>query len=372
MKAIKLPFKVKSAILACGADLKGAFALAKGDKAYLFDGFGDLSDLDNFTRYEKAVVRAEKKLKIKPQIVVCDLHPGYFSTRFAEDYTLSAIRYPLFKVQHHEAHIASAIIDNGISGEVLGVAFDGTGYGTDGKIWGGEFFIGNAKKFKRVAHLEYLPMPGGDMTIREPWRMAASYIWKNRDSAHFSGRMVGRKKWAILKIMIEKNINSPMTSSMGRLFDAVGSLVLNKERSGFEAELPIELEKIVDKNECGHYDFELKTRDGPDSIDMSKAIRGILKDLDKKVPRSAISAKFHNTAAFVILKAAKRFNSKDVVLSGGVFQNKFLSKKTRELLGEEGFKVYMHSKIDTNDSGIPLGQIAIANARASAFASNYL
>jgi len=357
MRTIKLPFRVKRPILACGADLKGAFALAKGSDAYLFDGFGDLSELDNFTRYGLAVGAAQRRLKITPQVVVCDMHPGYFSTQFAESYKLSAISCQLYRVQHHEAHIASAIVDNDIKGDVLGAAFDGTGYGTDGNIWGGEFFTGNVKKFKRAAHLDYIPMPGGEACIREPWRMAASYLWKNRDRHHFS------KRRAILKIMIEKKINSPLTSSMGRLFDAVGSLVLNKENASFEAELPIELEKIADKNERGHYDFELKKGNGPILIDMSKAIKGILRDLDKKFRKPKISAKFHNTIALMILKAAERFNIKNVVLSGGVFQNRYLKDRAMKLLSESDFKVYAHLNVETNDSGIPIGQSAIANTR---------
>jgi len=358
MKTIELPFTVKRPILACGADMKGAFALAKDRDAYLFDGFGDLSDLDNYARYGKAVRAAEKKLKIYSQAVVCDLHPGYFSTQFAQNFTQYAVRCTLYEVQHHEAHIASAIVDNDIKGDVLGVAFDGTGYGSDGKIWGGEFFVGSAKKFKRVAHLSYIPMPGGDMAIREPWRMAASYIY----SASGDVKCYDKNRWAILKRMVEKNINSPMTSSVGRLFDAAGSLILNKELSRFEAELPMELEKIVDKNESGHYDFEFKKNDIV-SIDMSKTIRGILKDQAKKISKSTIAAKFHNTVALMVLNIAKEFNIKDVVLSGGVFQNKFLSRKTQELLRGNGFKVYSHSNVETNDLGIPLGQIAITNAR---------
>jgi len=371
MKIIMLPFKVKRPILACGADLKGAFALAKGDKAYLFDGFGDLSELDNLTRYEKAVKAAEKRLNIKPQVIVSDLHPDYFSTQFARHKNRDTSHFsgtcagrkmgsvPIFQVQHHEAHIASAIVDNDIRGNVFGVAFDGTGYGPDGRIWGGEFFIGNAKSFKRIAHLEYIPMPGGDACVREPWRMAASYLWKNRDTSHFSGTCAGRKMGCV-PILIEKNINSPMTSSMGRLFDAVGSLVLNKKNSAFEAELPIELEKIVDKNEYGHYDFELKKGDGPISIDMSRTIKGILKDLDKKIPKPRVSAKFHNTIAEMILKIAKISKMKRVVLSGGVFQNRYLKESSMKLLKNNGFKVYAHSNVETNDSGIPIGQIAIA------------
>ncbi|MCX5665703.1 MAG: hypothetical protein NT036_01445 [Candidatus Omnitrophica bacterium] len=358
MKIIELPFKVKKPILACGADMKGAFALAEGRNAYLFEGFGDLSDLDNFTRYEKAVKAAEKKLNIRPQIVVCDLHPNYFSTQFAENRVLAyfsgtkkarKIGAVPFRVQHHEAHIASTIVDNNIKGPVLGVAFDGTGYGTDGNIWGGEFFTGNFKGFKRVAHLDYIPMPGGEVCIKEPWRMAASYLY----SAFGSVEGYDKKRWAILKNMIDKKINSPLTSSMGRLFDAVGSIILNKRTAEFEAELPIKLENIAEKNIDDSYG----------SGGIAKIIKGVVRDIENKEEAAMISAKFHNSIAGMILATAKKSKLKRVVLSGGVFQNKYLLNNTSKLLSKNGFKAFIHFNVSTNDSGIPIGQIAIANAR---------
>ena len=363
MKVMRLPFRVKEPILACGADLKGAFALAKGDKAYLFDGFGDLSDLDNFTRYEKAVGAAKKKLNIRPQVVVCDLHPGYFSTRFAHDYTIHDPRSTIYEAQHHESHIASAIIDGGISGKVLGAAFDGTGYGRDGNIWGGEFFAGGLKSLERIAHLDYIPMPGGEACVREPWRMAASYLYSTFGPNFLKLKIdfvksIDKNSWAILKEMIDKKVNSPLTSSMGRLFDAVGSMILNKRKAKFEAELPIELEKIAVKNIDDSY--------GP--LESAKIIRGIVRDIEKKAAAPIISAKFHNSIAEMILAAAKISKMKRVVLSGGVFQNRYLKDRAMKLLSKNDFKVYAHSNVETNDSGIPLGQIAIANARVSACA----
>ncbi len=365
MKIIKLPFRVKRPILACGADMKGAFALAKGDASYLFDGFGDLSDLDNLTRYEKAVSAAKKRLKIKPEIVACDLHPGYFSTQFAEDYTLSAKRYTLYSVQHHESHIASAIVDNAINGDVLGVAFDGTGYGTDGNIWGGEFLAGKIGSLKRVAHLGYIPMPGGEACIKEPWRMAASYLYSvfGPDFLKLKTdfvKSVDKKRWSILREMIGKKINSPLTSSMGRFFDAAACLVLNKHTAGFEAELPIKFERTAKRGVDNTYD----------STDPGKIIKGMVRDIEKKRPAPIISAKFHNSIAAMILSAARRAKIKKVVLSGGVFQNRYLRDKALTLLGKNGFRVYTHSSIETDDSGIPIGQIAIAHARLSAFAIN--
>lgn len=360
MKKLNLPFRIKKPILACGADLKGAFALAKGDKAYLFDGFGDLADLDNFTKYEKAIVSAEKKLKIAAQIIVCDLHPGYFSTQFCTRY-LNKKNSKLctwYKAQHHEAHIASAIIDNNIKGAVFGVAFDGTGYGLDGNIWGGEFFAGDLKKLKRIAHLEYIPMPGGEMCIKQPWRMAASYLYSVFGPTFLKLKIdfvksIDKKNWAILKEMIDKKINSPLTSSMGRLFDAAGSMILNRKNAEFEAQLPMELEDIAAKNIDDSY--------GSDGS--AKIIKGIIRDMEKKVDAAIISAKFHNSIAEMILAAAKKAKIKRVALSGGVFQNRYLKDRAVRLLDKNNFKVYAHSNMETNDSSIPIGQIAIANER---------
>lgn len=357
-----MPFKVKKPILACGADIKGAFAIARNNEAILVDGFGDLGDLDNFTKYEKAVKRALTALDIKPEIVACDMHPGYFSTQFAEDYTLSAKGSTLCKVQHHEAHIASAIVDNAIKGSVIGIAFDGTGYGLDGNIWGGEFFVGSLKKLKRAGHFEYIPMPGGDKVVTEPWRMTASYLYLiKKNHPKF-------KKYPAIKKMITCGINSPLTSSAGRLFDAVGSLVLCKDIAVKEAELPMELEKIAASSERDIYEFDIKKLSGLSLIDVSKVIKGVLKDLSAKREKGIVSAKFHNTIAKIIsettLEIGKKFKVKKVVLSGGVFQNKYLLSEAVRMLREEGFDVYTHSNVAANDAGIPIGQIAIARHRS--------
>ena len=375
---MKLPFMVRKPILACGADLKGAFALAKGDAAFLYEGFGDLSDLGNFERYENAVSKAIKKTGIKPAVIAHDMHPGYFSTRFAEDFAQKSQRAALYAIQHHEAHVASCIVDNDIKGSVIGVAFDGTGYGLDGNIWGGEFFIGSVKGFKRAAHLEYVPMPGGDAAIRQPWRMAVSYLYTARHSEaakrpkNLKARSFGsslrdspqddRKisRAAFIIDMIEKKINSPLTSSAGRLFDAAASLVLRKDTADFEAELPIALEKIVDRNCDESYTAALPS-------DSAGIIKRVAADVDRKVDSGIISARFHNTVSGMIAQTAKRlckqYRAKKIVLSGGVFQNKFLSEKTVDMLNGGGFSVYTHKNISTTDSGIPVGQIAIANAR---------
>lgn len=351
MKTIKLPFKVKEPVLACGADLKGAFALARGDTAYLYDGFGDLSELDNYTRYESTVAAARKKHGVNPRIVVCDLHPGYYSTNFAQ-------KYNPYRVQHHEAHIASVITDNAIKDRVLGAAFDGTGYGLDGTIWGGEFFEGNIKEFERVGHLDYIPMPGGEACIREPWRMAASYLYYAFGKAFLKLNIafvkeMDRARWQVLQAMIDKKINSPLTSSMGRFFDAAASLVMNKKKAAFEAELPIEFEKMARAGVESSYPVDSS----------SSIIKGLVHDIKKKTDTAMISAKFHNSIAGLILNVAMKRNVKKIVLSGGVFQNTYLVKRAAQLLAENDFRVYTHSAAQTNDSGIPIGQIAIVNER---------
>lgn len=374
MLRIKLPYRIKKAILACGADSKGAFALAEGERAYLVDGFGDLAEIDNLARYEKAISGYKRKLGIKPKVIACDLHPGYYSSVFAESYQPSAISHQLYRVQHHEAHIASALIDNSLTGNVIGLAFDGTGLGYDGNIWGGEFFAGNARRLRRAAHFDYIPMPGGDKAVTEPWRMASSYLYRV-----FGERFVRLKadfmkkfdhgKWAVLEEMIEKKVNSPLTSSLGRLFDAAGSLILSKNKAVFEAELPIKLETMTLESCQDAYQFDIRRKQDMTVIGYSKIIRGLVADLAKDVDRRVISTKFHNSivnaARKVCMDLRKRFGTKKIILSGGVFQNKFLTGRMVLGLEEKGFKVYKSRCISASDSGIAAGQVAIASERLS-------
>lgn len=365
MKTIDLPFRLKNPALACGADMKGAFAFAVAGKAYVKDGFGDLSDPDNLARYEKSVAALAKSLKIKPKAVICDMHPGYFSGGFAARFGAGATRY---KVQHHEAHVAAAMVDNGIRGDVIGVAFDGAGFGPDGAIWGGEFFAGSLKAFRRAAHLEYVHMPGGDAAVKEPWRMGASYLLKAL-GGRFGKHLKDGGRALQLKTMIDKRINSPLTSSAGRLFDAVGNIVLGIQEADFEAHLPMELEKIAPEAYDEHYEFDLRDRSGVYAICVDGAIKGIVADMTIGLDKKILSGRFHNTIAQIIARTAKAIKKRHgpgkVVLSGGVFQNRYLTAKARDLLKRAGFKVYTHLDISTTDSGIPIGQIAIARARGA-------
>jgi hydrogenase maturation protein HypF len=360
VKIIELPFSVRAPILACGADLKGALAVAKGRRAYLFDGFGDLAELANYERYAKTARTAIRRLKIKPRVVVCDMHPGYFSSRFCTAYLREGKpkKCARYSIQHHEAHACGAIADSAACGNVFAAVFDGTGYGSDGNIWGGEFFTGNLRRLRRFSHLEYVPMPGGEACIRQPWRMAASFLY-SAFGARFPGLKIGfvkhidAKKWAVLRDMVDKKVNSPLTSSAGRLFDAAAAIILGMRDSRYEAELPIALEKIT----AGGVDDSYA---GSSSLDI---IRGIARDIGKRVPAPVISARFHNSVAGLILREAKRAKIANIVLTGGVFQNAYLAARARQVLTRSGFKVFTHSGVSTNDSGIPVGQIAAANAR---------
>lgn len=371
MHVLKLPFGVKKEILACGADIKASFCFARDSRAYFTNGFGDLSDINNMEKYEAAVRTVGHKFELRPEIVACDLHPEYFSTRFGQNYairySLSAIRH----IQHHHAHIASCIVDNDIKGKVIGVGFDGAGFGADGRIWGGEFLLADLKSFKRAAYFDYVPMPGGDVAARETWRMAFSYLYNIYGNSVFRQdipflKRAGIKKCKILVRMINKNINSPLTSSMGRLFDGVSSLAGIKNIAAFEGEAAIELEKRADPDCRDKYGYSIKNKDGCLVIETGHIVRDIVGDIKRKEAAGVISSKFHNTIAYIVKDAAcrisKRENIGKIVFSGGVFQNKYLVRRIIELFKETDLNIHFHRNIPTTDAGLALGQIAIANA----------
>jgi len=373
MKLITLSFETAKSILGCGADLKGAFAFAEGNLLFLSDSFGDLEETDNFFNYEEQIRKYQKKLIPGKHIIACDMHPGYHSTRFAEKLSAASRPASFVKVQHHEAHIASLMADNLIMSPIIGIAFDGTGLGQDGNIWGGEFFIGVPKKFIRAARFNYLPMPGMDMAVSQPWRMASSYLYSSFGEDFLKLKMgfvkkLDKKKWPVIRRMIDGNINSPLTSSVGRLFDAASSMVLNKFSASYEAELPINFEKIADTSCEERYRFNISRKAGMMVINTRGIVRGIAEDIIKKEKPSVISAKFHNTLAEIIVKVSvclrKRFDINMVGLSGGVFQNSILTDAAKRGLSEKGFNVYTHSRLSPNDSSISLGQVYIANERS--------
>ncbi len=371
-----VPFPIKLSIplemiLACGGELKNTFCLTRGRYAFLSHHIGDLENLETLTSFEEGIEHFKKLFYLEPKAVAYDLHPDYLSTQYA----LSILEIPKVGVQHHHSHIVSAMAENGVEGEVIGIALDGTGFGTDGTIWGGEFLIANLRDFKRTAHLKKVPMPGGPMAIKEPWRMAMVYLHETYgDEMKHLGidlmKRVSLEKWEILKRMIEKRINTPMTSSMGRLFDAVSSLLSIRDEVHYEGQAAIELEMIADRRVKEGYPFHIHKDEIPLMIDPAETIRGIVHDLAEGIPSPIISGRFHRTIASLIVETCEMIRSRErlnrVVLSGGVFQNIFLLSLVTKGLRDSGFDVYTHHLVPPNDGGISLGQAVIAHMRLKA------
>lgn len=366
MQTFNLKKSYKQSVLACGSDLKGSFCLTKGGKAFLSGSFGGLSVIENFTEYEKAIRQCQKVLGVQPDIVAYDLHPEYHSSKFA--LSLGGIAKNI-GIQHHHAHILACMAENGIGGEVIGAAFDGLGFGTDGSIWGGEFLIARPDSFERAAHFKYAAMPGGEMAVKEPWRMAIAYLYEVYGKKLFDLNMgllqrIGKGKAEKIVQMIEKGINSPLTSSAGRLFDGVSALAGVKDIAVYEGEAAIELEKAAAENVKESYGFDVSKKDGELIISWDDIIKGVVKDLISKTPASIISSKFHNAMADLIVNTCavlrEETGLKRAALSGGVFQNRYLLKRSVTGLKKRGFEVFTHNKVPPTDAALPLGQAIAA------------
>ena len=352
-------------IYAAGALLKNTFCLTRGRYAILSQHIGDLEGLEAMQFHEHSRACLKAAFKAAPALVAVDMHPDYISTRLGREY---AVSYGLktVEVQHHHAHIVSCMAEHGLSRQVIGVAFDGTGYGADGRVWGGEFMLVTRQEYERIAHLEYIPMPGGDLAVVEPWRMAVAYLQKafgDRWAEAAAGVCLNRPQTGAIIRMIETQTNSPLTSSAGRLFDAVASLIGVCDVISYEAEAAILLEAAARPSSPATYPFVI--RDGaPSVIETSPLIMAVVKDITNGVEASVISWRFHLTLAEVIAAVAERMSETsgldEVVLSGGVFQNALLLRMTRERLSKAGFKVWTHERVPANDGGISLGQAAIA------------
>jgi hydrogenase maturation protein HypF len=364
---IKLSFPLEM-ILACGGELKNTFCLTRGNYAFMSHHIGDLENLETLISFEEGIEHFKKLFYIEPKAVAYDLHPDYLSTQYA----LSIPDIPKIGIQHHHAHLVSAMAENGMEGDVIGVALDGTGFGLDGTLWGGEFIRANLRDFDRLAHLKGVPMPGGSMAIKEPWRMAMVYLVKAFGKEAFSLRIdlmkrIEFQKWDILEKAIEKKINAPLTSSMGRLFDAVSSLLSIRDEVHYEGQAAIELEMIADHRVKDEYLFHTEKDRSPMAIDPTEMIRGIVRDLIEGMSSSEISGKFHRTIVRLIIETCEAIRSGErlnrVVLSGGVFQNILLLSLVTEGLRSSGFDVYTHHLVPTNDGGISLGQAVIAHMR---------
>jgi hydrogenase maturation protein HypF len=363
-RALRTSIRFAREVLACGAELKNTFCLARGDHAFISHHIGDLENLETLRSFEHGIEHFKRLFNLRPEVIVHDLHPEYISTKYA-----MALDDELVKVgvQHHHAHIASCMADNGVDGEVIGVAMDGLGFGTDGRFWGGEFLVADFARAERVAHLEYTRMPGGMKAIREPWRMAMSYLHRALGDEVLDldldfVRRRDRRVWARLRQIIDQGVNSPETSSMGRLFDAVASLTGMRDVAHYEGQAAIELEMMADESQGGSYEFDYSG----EIIEPGPVIRDIVADLIRRIPATVIAAKFHNAVASLIFQVARRIRAERrlhrVALSGGVFQNRLLLKRTTRLLESTGFEVLTHSRVPPNDGGIALGQAVVGDA----------
>lgn len=366
-------------VLACGGELKNTFCLNRGDEFYISHHIGDLENLETMQSYEEGIEHFKRLFDIKPVITAYDLHPGYLSTRYALERTEGIG----IAVQHHHAHIASCMAENGLAGEVIGVAFDGAGYGEDGNIWGGEFFTGSYYGFRRAGRLAYFRLPGGDAAAREPWRMALSYLYGSgyditdigdpiiRELLKDTDESRVRQKLHTIGRMLETGFNSPQTSGMGRLFDAVSALAGVRSVNSFEGQAATELENAALPGYHGKYPYEAADREGLCVLDIGPVISGIVSDRRAGASAALISSKFHETAASMVRDTCGRLRSDTgldrVVLSGGVFQNVLLLSRCTDMLEKDGFRVYVHSRVPANDGGISLGQAVIAMARHANF-----
>ncbi|WP_245966748.1 carbamoyltransferase HypF [Sphaerisporangium album] len=402
----RLTREARRPVLGCGAELKHTFCLAEGRHAFVSHHIGDLENYETLRSFTGGVRHFERLFGIRPELVAHDLHPEYLSTKYA----LEREDAEPVGVQHHHAHIASCLADNGVEGPVIGVAFDGLGYGLDGTLWGGEFLVADLTGFRRAGHLATVPMPGGATAIRQPWRMAAAYLAGTDAARGLAVRDRNADRWDAVVAMAAKGVNAPLTSSAGRLFDAVAALTTGRDTVTYEGQAAIELERVADRYE--HRAYSCRILDGPDppcaegtATDTANAakpaghemsgttespvtgpphtatasrmgtfvvrghdlVRAVLDDLSAGVEAPLVSARFHNGVARLIVEGCARVREHTglsaVALSGGVFQNAHLVERTAARLEGRGFTVLTHTRVPPNDGGISLGQVAVAAAR---------
>lgn len=358
-------------ILAVGGELKNTVCLAKGRHAFLSQHIGDLENLEAYRFFEDVIGHLERILEIEPHIIAHDLHPDYLSTKWA----LAQKGLAIVGVQHHHAHIASCMAENHLEGRVMGFSLDGTGYGTDGHIWGGEVLVADYIHFERAAHFNYVAMPGGAKAIQEPWRMAIAYL-----AHHFGSEFVklpvpfvrdlNKRDVDTILQMIERRVNSPLTSSCGRLFDAVAALIGLRARVNYEGQAAIELEAAIrDSEDARAYPLDLKDAGGKWIIETRPLFDELLRDLEAEVPACTISRRFHNGMVETFARLAKALNEQygldRVCFSGGTFQNLFLFENLKARLESLGLRVFTHSEVPSGDGGLSLGQVLVAAHNAS-------
>jgi len=385
---IHLEFHSKQ-LLACGAEMKNTFCLARDNYAFMSQHIGDMENLETLDHFVDTISLYKQLFHIHPELIAHDLHPDYMSSHYAEG--LADTGLETIGIQHHHAHVASCMADNGVDSPVIGVVFDGTGWGEDGNIWGGEFMVADYKRFKRVGHLEYLPLPGSDAATKRPYRIAISYLLSllgqsgldraislSRNSIYHEindnivqitlENQAHQIELGIISRQIAKSLNSPLTSSMGRLFDAISALIGIREVIQYEGQAAIELEMAAydeNSNKDKSYPYQILQDKDKFIVRIGSLFSAILEDMEKRSSQAMISVKFHNTIACLASEMCRLISGQtgitQVALSGGVFQNRLLLQKTIYMLEKDNFKVLIHRQVPCNDGGISLGQAVIAN-----------
>ncbi len=351
-------------ILALGGYLKNTFCLVKDQHAFLSHHIGDLDEVTTRLSYRESISHYKRLFEIEPTVIAHDLHPDYYSTQLAGDMP-AGCHIP---IQHHHAHIASVMAEHHLHEPVIGIAFDGSGYGADGTVWGGEFMIADRSCFTRVTHLAHLPLLGGEQAVRQPWRVAAAWLqqhlgdsWLDIPLSFCQG--IDRHTWAVLRQMQNRQINSPLTSSMGRLFDAVAALLGVRQTVSYEGQAAIELEQLADEAVTDRYPFSCHGS----VIGTKPLLSALLLDLQAGVGQAEVAGKFHNGVAEMVVEQCRylrqQTNHNTVALSGGVFQNRLLTRRVLHLLAERGFSAYINERVPSNDGGLALGQAIVANAQ---------
>jgi hydrogenase maturation protein HypF len=359
---IPLPFRVPP-ILATGPELKNTFCLTHNQYAFISHHIGDMENYETLRSFEDGVKYFERLFHIHPEAIAYDLHPNYLPTRYALRRSQQAT-LPAFGVQHHHAHVAACMADNGLDGShpVIGLAFDGTGYGMDGAIWGGEFLVADYKDYQRLFHLAYFPLPGGDSAIKRPARTALALLWSlgmDWDDRLAPVQDMCFEERQALRIQLERGLNTPRTSSLGRLFDAAAALAGVRQKVNYEAQAAIEFEAAIDPSESGAYQFEIQ--DGV--VNVEGCIRDLVANVHAEVSIPVISARFHNGVAELSRQVCEEIRRQtgiyEVALSGGVWQNMSLLVRATRSLQKDGFTIYLHHQVPTNDGGISLGQALV-------------
>lgn len=383
--AIKLPFTANTQALACGAHLKNTFCLVQNDQAYVSQHIGNLENIETLEHFEGTLDTYRKLFGVTPDLIVHDCHPDYLSTVFAHELAAKET-LARFEVQHHHAHIVSCMIEHGLTQPVIGVAFDGSGYGLDDTLWGGEFLLATLTGSQRLAHFKPVRLPGGSLGVREPWRMALSYIYDSSSQyvgaslGHFADTVAahhGHSAFELVKKQICNGLNSPLTSSCGRLFDAMSALLGICHKAEYEGEAAIKLECVANKAAYDYYSacptlypFELAGDQPPFVVDTKPILEAAYDEYLEGVRSECIAARFHHTIAQLILDICRRLRTitgiQIVCLSGGVFQNAVLLKLSHQLLTADGFDVFFPRQLPANDGGLSLGQAIIALANAGA------